>query len=133
MNKDLIGSLGWAGGIIGIALVATFARQQGLVDGDAVTRIVFTAIGLMVAWFGNRMPKAIAPSAAIAQVKRVGGWSMVISGLVYAGVWAFAPIPVAVAVGCAAIIAGAWMVAASAELPQVLAISVCPDTSAPVP
>ena len=41
-----------------------------------------------------------------AQVKRVGGWSMVLSGLVYAGVWVFAPIPVAVAVGCAAVIAG---------------------------
>ena len=30
----------------------------------------------------------------------------ILSGLVYAGLWAFAPIPVAVAGGCAAVILG---------------------------
>lgn len=106
MNKDLIGSLGWAGGIIGIALVATFARQQGLVDGDAVTRIVFTAIGLMVAWFGNRMPKRFVPSDQARKVQRVGGWAMALSGLIYAGLWAFAPFDIALWVGCGAVAAG---------------------------
>lgn len=106
MNKDLIGSLGWAGGIIGIALVATFARQQGLVDGDAVTRIVFTAIGLMVAWFGNRMPKRFVPSDQARKVQRVGGWAMALSGLIYAGLWAFASFDIALWVGCGAVAAG---------------------------
>jgi hypothetical protein len=31
---------------------------------------------------------------------------MVLSGLVYAALWAFAPIPVAVSGGCAAVLAG---------------------------
>ena len=31
---------------------------------------------------------------------------MVLSGLVYAGLWAFAPIPVAIAGGCGAVVAG---------------------------
>jgi hypothetical protein len=40
------------------------------------------------------------------QVTRVAGWSMVLSGLVYAGLWAFAPIPLAIALGCAAVATG---------------------------
>lgn len=106
MNRELMGYIAWGVGIIAVALAATWARKMGYIDQETTTRLVVGLNGLVVAWFGNRMPKAIAPSAAIAQVKRVGGWSMVLSGLVYAGVWAFAPVPVAVAVGCAAIIAG---------------------------
>lgn len=106
MNKELIGALAWGGGIIAMALGATFARKLGYVDGDTVTRVVIGINGLMIAWYGNRMPKAFAPSAQARQITRVGGWSMVLSGLVYAGLWAFAPIPVAVAGGCGAVIAG---------------------------
>ena len=106
MNKDLIGSLAWGGGLVVLALDMTFARQLGYVDGDTVTRVVIGANGLMVAWFGNRMPKAFVPSVSARKVHRVGGWSMVLSGLVYAGLWAFAPIQTAVIVGCGAILAG---------------------------
>lgn len=106
MNKEMVGSLAWAGGLIGLALVATFARQQGYIEGDTVQRLVMGATGLMVAWYGNRMPKTFAPSATAHRVTRVGGWSMALSGLVYAGLWAFAPFDVAVLLGCSAIVAG---------------------------
>lgn len=106
MNRDLIGSLAWAGGLVALALAASFARQQGYIDGDAVNRIVMGATGLMVAWFGNRMPKAFVASADARKITRVGGWAMALSGLVYAGLWAFAPFDVALYVGCGAIVAG---------------------------
>jgi hypothetical protein len=106
MNKDLIGSLAWGGGIVALALAATFARQQGYIDSDTVTRIVLGATGLMIAWYGNRIPKVVVPIAWYGKAARVGGWSMVVSGLVYAGLWAFAPIPVAVIGGCVAVVAG---------------------------
>lgn len=106
MKKDVIPSLIVAGGMIGIALAATVARQQGWLDSEAVNRIVMGTIGLMLVWVGNRMPKTFAPAAAARQVNRVGGWSMVLSGLVYAGFWAFAPTDVAVIGGCAAVIVG---------------------------
>ena len=106
MNRDVIGSLAWGVGIVGLALGATFARDQGLIDGDMVTRVVMGATGLMVAWFGNRMPKAVVPSAWGRQANRIGGWSMALSGLVYAGLWAFAPTDIAVIGGCGAIILG---------------------------
>jgi hypothetical protein len=106
MNKELVGALTWSGGIIALALGATFARKLGYVDGDTVTRVVIGINGLMIAWYGNRLPKAFAPSAQARQVTRIGGWSLVLSGLLYAGLWTFAPIPVAVAGGSSAVIAG---------------------------
>jgi hypothetical protein len=106
MNKDVIKSLGIAGGLIAMALASTAAQKAGLIDGEAVTRIVMAATGLMLVWIGNRMPKAWVPAETARRVHRLGGWSMVLSGLVYAALWAFAPVPVALAGGCAAVIAG---------------------------
>ena len=62
--------------------------------------------GLMIAWYGNRMPKTVVPSACARQARRVAAWAMVLSGLVYAGLWAFAPIPVAIWGGSGAVLAG---------------------------
>ena len=106
MSKDLVGSLAWGVGIVALALCATFARKLGYIEGDTVTRLVVGTNGLMIAWFGNRMPKDFVHSAWARQVRRVGGWSLVLSGLIYAALWAFAPIPVAVAGGSAAVLAG---------------------------
>ena len=95
-----------AGALIGAALAATAARQAGWFDGDTVTRIVMGGTGLMLAWIGNRMPKAWVPQAAARRVNRVAGWSQAISGLVYGGLWAFAPFDVALWLGCGAIVLG---------------------------
>ena len=106
MNKEVVGSLRWGVGIVALALGATFARKLGYMDGEAVTRLVTGANGLMIAWFGNRMPKTFVPSAWARELRRVAGWSLVLSGLVYAGLWAFAPISVAVVGGSVAVAAG---------------------------
>ncbi|QIK79890.1 ammonium transporter [Sphingomonas piscis] len=89
-----------------VALAATAARKAGLLDADTVTRIVLTIIGLMVAWYGNRMPKTFTPNASARQVQRFGGWSMALSGLLYATLWALAPFDAALWLGCGAIMAG---------------------------
>ncbi len=104
--KELALGLAWGGGIVALALGATLARKLGYVDGDTVTRLVIGMNGLMIAWYGNRMPKALAPSVRARQIARVAGWSFVLSGLAYAGFWAFAPIQVAVIGGCAVVGAG---------------------------
>ncbi len=106
MNKELIAGLAWAGGIIALALGATFARKLVYVDCDTVTRVIIGMNGLMIAYFGNLMPKSVVPSACARQAKWVGGWALVLSGLVYAGLFAFAPIPVALTVGIGAVMAG---------------------------
>ena len=106
MKKDLIHDLAWGGGIVVLALCASYARSQGFIDHDTTTRIVIGATGLMIAAFGNRMPKRFVSSERARRVQRVGGWSLAISGLIYGGLWAFAPLNVALWVGCGAIIAG---------------------------
>ena len=106
MKKEFLVALAWGIGIVLLALGAKLARNLGYIDQETVLRVVIGMNGLMIAYFGNRMPKAIAPSAFARQITRVAGWSQVLSGLVYAGLWAFAPIPVAIWVGCGAIVAG---------------------------
>ena len=106
MKKQLIADLAWGIGIVVLALGATYARKLGYIEGETVTRLVLGATGLMVAWFGNRMPKTFVPSARARQAQRVGGWSMALSGLAYAGLWAFAPFDVALIGGCGAILVG---------------------------
>lgn len=106
LNEEVIGSLAWGVGIVFLALVATFVRRLGYIDADTVTRVVIGANGLMIAWFGNRLPKAFVPIASARRLRRIAGWSLVLSGLAYAGLWTFAPIPVAVAGGSAAVLAG---------------------------
>ena len=106
MKKQLIADLSWGVGIVVLALGATYARKLGYIEGETVTRLVLGATGLMVAWFGNRMPKTFVPSTRARQAQRVGGWSMALSGLAYAGLWAFAPFDVALIGGCGAILLG---------------------------
>lgn len=106
MNKEVVGSLAWGVGILVLALCASLARKLGYLDSETVTRLVIGANGLMIAWWGNRMPKVFVPNAAARQLRRVAGWSLVLSGLVYSGMWAFAPLALAVPVGCGAVAAG---------------------------
>jgi hypothetical protein len=106
MKKELTGALAWGGGMIALALGATLARKLGYIDRDTVERVVIGVIGLWIAWYGNRIPKTFTRSAQGRQVQRVAAWSQVLSGLAYAGLWAFAPIPVAIWGGSGAILAG---------------------------
>lgn len=106
MNKGLLAGLAWGGGIVATALALTLARRLGYVDGDTVTRVVIAMNGLMIAWYGNLMPKRFFPSEIARKVSRLGGWCQVAGGLVYTALWIFAPIKVAVVVGSAVIVAG---------------------------
>lgn len=105
MKKELTKALAWAAAMLTLALIATFARRQGYIDADTAQRVVFVAIGLWMAWYGNRIPKTFAPSACARRAQRVSAWSMVLSGLIYTGLWAFAPFSVAIWVGSGAVLA----------------------------
>ena len=106
IRKELIGSLVWAGLMLGLAFGATFANKQGYLDHETVQRLTVCSIGLWIVWNGNRIPKRFARSAQARQVQRVAAWSQVLSGLCYAGLWAFAPIPVAMTAGTGAVLTG---------------------------
>jgi hypothetical protein len=105
-RNDLIGNLAWGLGILVVALAGSLARKLGYLDSETVTRVVIGLNGLMIAWQGNRLPKAFVPNACASKARRVAGWSLVLSGLVYAGLFAFAPLPVATFGGVSAVVAG---------------------------
>lgn len=106
IKKEMIGGFSWAGVMVAVSFGGVLAHKLGYVDRDTVTRLSLGVIGLYVAWFGNRIPKRFTTNACARQVQRVAAWSQVLSGLTYAGLWAFAPIPVATWGGCAAILTG---------------------------
>jgi hypothetical protein len=106
MKRELVAAAGWAVAFLAVALALRFARELGYIEQDTATRVISVAIGLYIVWYGNRLPKDFVPSITGRRVRRVAGWSQVVSGLVYTGLWAFAPIPVAVKGGAAAIVAG---------------------------
>lgn len=109
MKKELIGAFVWVCIMIVLALGTTFANKLGYISHDTVLRVVTGAIGLWLAWYGNRLPKAFVRSTHGRQAQRVSAWSMVLSGLIYAGLWAIAPIPVAVWAGTSIVLAGIAM------------------------
>lgn len=114
MNKDevkreFVGAFAWAGFMLALAAGGVLARNLGYIDSETVQRLVIGVIGLYLAWYGNRMPKAMVSvrvPASARQARRVASWSMVLSGLLYAGLWAFAPIQVAYVGGTVAVVAG---------------------------
>ena len=105
-KKELVGALAYVAGMLVVTIGATLAHKQGYIDRDTVQRVVFIPIGLWMAWNGNRIPKNVVPHARAGQAQRVAAWSLVLSGLIYAGLWAFAPIPVAIWYGSGAVLAG---------------------------
>jgi hypothetical protein len=105
-QKEVALALAWGAIFIPLALGLREARQHGYVDPETVTRVVSALNGLMIAWYGNRMPKDFVPSARARQVRRFGGWSLSLSGLAFIALCAFAPMPLALQLGAGVLLAG---------------------------
>ena len=85
--------------VLGMAASLKYAQSLDLVGPETAKRTLQVTIGLILAAYANLMPKDVGPwrSSALAAARtqsalRVGGWSMTLAGLAYAGLWAFAPL-----------------------------------------
>ena len=104
LGKDLRANLVLAVVQLGGALLLLLASKQGWIDDETRTRGVMVLIGLCLAAIGNRMPKTLdgppprsVSLAALRQsVLRLGGSALMLGGVVFAGLWTFAPRDVAV-------------------------------------
>ncbi|UDF02960.1 ammonium transporter [Asticcacaulis sp. AND118] len=105
MKKEILVALAWAGVMIGVALLASLARSRGYIDQETTLRVV-AMNGIMAAYYGNLAPKKIVPGVYGRQINRFAGWMMVVTGLIYAGFWAFAPLDMAMIFGTGAMAAG---------------------------
>jgi hypothetical protein len=118
MTQRITGNLALAFGLLTVAAGLTYARRMGWVDIDIPARGTMIASGMLVAIYGNAIPKVIKTTSPGARsVQRFAGWAFVLSGLAYAAIWLLAPLDMApdasmIAVGSAlvAVIAyGLWM------------------------
>ncbi len=85
--------------ILVAAAALKYAHDLGSISPDVAKRTMQVMIGLILAAYANVMPKDVgrwrASARAVARSQsalRVGGWSLTLAGLGYAGLWAFAPI-----------------------------------------
>jgi hypothetical protein len=117
-RQSIRGALLTAGGIlVGSALLTIAHKVFGWIDSETTTRGVMVLIGLMLVATGNGMPKKQEgpPSQTIVEivvrqsVTRVGGWALLLGGLVWTALWLFAPRDIA-QVGSIAAVATAVVV-----------------------
>lgn len=100
--KHVAFSLKLAGVLIGVCLLMTLGRSEGLISQGWVERAYGILLGLLMAAYGNAIPKFTGTpptsidEAHIAQsLRRVSGWTLTLGFLLSAGLWAFAPRDVA--------------------------------------
>lgn len=111
-SKQIGFALKLAAAMVGSALLLTLARAQGWIDQDVVMRAYNVIMGLTLAVYANFLPKLMDGTtprsiheATLAQVVgRVTGWSMMLAFLIWAALWAFAPLSIARTGSIAAVI-----------------------------
>ena len=94
-KKQLLIDFAWGPLIVCASLLASYLRDLGYTEGDMVTRVVMCLTGLMVASFGNRVPQTLLPETEIAIVRKLASKSLVLGGMTFTGLWAFAEVSVA--------------------------------------
>ena len=98
MNRSILYALIFSAAFLALTAALGYAKTQGLLSEEFVKRTVQVIIGLGLAAWSNFTPKQIgSPGSPQAEawkqrLLRVTGWSMVLGGLAYAGLWAFAPL-----------------------------------------
>jgi len=100
--KRLAFAIALAAFILALAAGLRYLEGAAMIGPEGARRLMQVVIGLALAAYANLMPKQIgrAGRSPLAEARtqsalRVGGWSMTLAGLVYAGLWALAPLPVA--------------------------------------
>lgn len=98
-RRDLTSAFVVTGLILAGAAALKFAWHGGLIDTDTETRLFGGGMGLVVAYYGNVVPKQLKPSRGAAadgrwqRVARVSGWSFTLAGLAYAALSLLKPFP----------------------------------------
>ncbi|MDO9587513.1 MAG: hypothetical protein Q8R45_02715 [Brevundimonas sp.] len=111
MTNGLISGIALAILMLGSALALRYAENAGAIGADDARRAIQVLIGLMLAGYANLMPKrgrgvgSLLAQARVQTALRIGGWSLTMAGLAYAGLWAFAPLEIADTAGLFAVAA----------------------------
>ena len=99
-GRPIAQDLTLAGLLLGLSLLAVFARKLGLVEDPALgIRLVNVLIGLILARYGNEVPRKLVryepnsdrPARRQACL-RFCGWAFALGGLLYAAAWILLPL-----------------------------------------
>lgn len=109
-KRPMLASLVFAGLFVIGALALKYASARHLVSGDVPMRGYQVLMGLMIAFYGNVIPKNLprfreGQSSRIQSLQRTSGWLFTLAGLGYAAIWVGAPL--AVAAGWSVTVVGA--------------------------
>lgn len=96
--------------MIAVSLAVAWGVMAGQLGADVPTRAMMAINSLLLAYYGNAIPKAVLRSAASRAGRRFAGWVFVIAGLTSAALWTLAPLDIA-ASAAITIIAGAVVLA----------------------
>lgn len=83
--------------LVALSLTLALAGRAGLFGADAATRSSMILTGLILAYYGNDIPKTVLRSAAALRAHRIAGWSFALGGVLTVVLWAFAPLDLALA------------------------------------
>lgn len=113
----VFGFLGFAAAAAALAI----AQKLGVIDAAVVKRAMGLIIGVMVVVIGNFLPKirplnapGVNPEKATAVAERFAGWMLVLAGVAYVALFAFAPLEQArsvssvLGIGAMVLIAANW-------------------------
>lgn len=96
-RREIVGSIIMALLILLGASIAIAMRDAGTIEGDLSKRFVGVIIGAVLVVMGNAMPKKLAPldcntrcaadPIRAQRLQRFMGWTFVLAGLIYMGIW----------------------------------------------
>ena len=84
-----------AAAMIIISLVAAWGVMTGVLGPDTPVRVMMVLNALLLAYYGNAIPKAVLRTPVARSGRRFAGWVFVLGGLISAALWAFAPMDIA--------------------------------------
>ena len=106
-TNRITSSLALAGLLIAVSVGLAYMRRLGAVGAEAPARGAMVLTGILLAVYGNVIPKYVSGSTAKCEaVQRVTGWATVLAGIGYATIWALAPIEIAAIAAMAVVLTG---------------------------
>ncbi len=81
--------------MIAASIIAAWGVMTGALGADSPVRIMMVFNALILAYYGNAIPKAVLRTPVARAARRFAGWVFVLGGLISAALWAFAPLDIA--------------------------------------
>lgn len=84
-----------------VSLAAAWGVMTGALGPDAPVRVMMVFNALLMAYYGNAIPKAVLRTPVARTARRFAGWVFVLGGLISAALWAFVPLDIATPIALA--------------------------------